>query len=1013
MSGVGEIDEGFYSRQLYVLGHDAMQRMATANVLIAGMRGLGVEVAKNVILSGVKSVTVQDEGDTEWTDLSSQFFLKESNIGQNRAECSLKQLSALNPHVHVSPHTEPLDEELLLKFQVVVLTDSSLDAQKRFGKLCHSHGVKFIVADTKGLCGQLFCDFGEEFEVLDQNGAMPESAMIQSISKNNPGVVCTDEKHMFAAGTKVYFSDVQGMTELHSIGPVEITVQGPYSFGIGDTSAFSEYERGGVVTEIKQPCMLRFKPLSEALLDFELLNMNDYGKEARHKTLHLAFQALHSFVKKEQRLPHTRCQSDADVLVAMVRELNAVAQLEQLDEAAVRNLSYTARGDLAPLNAFIGGLAAQEVIKACSGKFTPLQQWLYFDALECLPQEESQPAVSFFSTKGTRYDGQIAVFGSAYQEKLERQKYFLVGAGAIGSELLKNFALMGLGAGEKGQITVTDMDFIERSNLNRQFLFRSEDIGKPKSDVAAKAVREINPRMRITAHQNRLDADSEEVYGYDFFMGLNGVAAALDNWEARVYLDGRCVQHQKPLLEGGTQGSAGNTQVVLPHLTKSYGPAESSSNGAIPLCTLKNFPHRIEHTLQWARDQFEGLFKQTPENVNLFLSDSSFVEQTLGHGDAEALEVLGGVWCSLEDMGTGGKRPTNWEDCVSWARCRWETLYNNDIKQLLHCFPPKQMTSTGLPFWSGSKRQPHPLTFDPSNKTHMEYVVAAANLYGHIYGIQGTRDRASIRTILEAVQIPSFTPSSSVKIHLTDTEMQESKENESDDAEKARLDELKRKLASPSLKSSAARMNPIDFEKDDDSNFHMDYIVAASNLRAENYDIPPEDRLQSKRIAGRIIPAIATTTAAVAGLMCLELYKVVLGHQDTKFYRSAFINLAIQRIVMCQPNQPRKFKVTGEPYTLWDGFLVEGRGGDQPEMTLGDLLEYIKVKYSLTICGLFYGKALLYSGQEEKLQLRVSDLVRMVTKADVPPHVKMLELVPSFAEDEDCEEVPPIRYLLL
>ncbi|CAB1437834.1 unnamed protein product [Pleuronectes platessa] len=1013
MSGVGEIDEGFYSRQLYVLGHDAMQRMATANVLIAGMRGLGVEVAKNVILSGVKSVTVQDEGDTEWTDLSSQFFLKEANIGQNRAECSLKQLSALNPHVHVSPHTEPLDEELLLKFQVVVLTDSSLDAQKRFGKLCHSHGVKFIVADTKGLCGQLFCDFGEEFEVLDQNGAMPESAMIQSVSKSNPGVVCTDEKHMFAAGTKVYFSDVQGMTELHSIGPVEITVQGPYSFGIGDTSAFSEYERGGVVTEIKQPCMLRFKPLSEALLDFELLNMNDYGKEARHKTLHLAFQALHSFVKKEQRLPHTQCQSDADVLVAMVRELNAVAQLEQLDEAAVRNLSYTARGDLAPLNAFIGGLAAQEVIKACSGKFTPLQQWLYFDALECLPQEESQPAVSFFSTKGTRYDGQIAVFGSAYQEKLERQKYFLVGAGAIGCELLKNFALMGLGAGEKGQITVTDMDFIERSNLNRQFLFRSEDIGKPKSEVAAKAVREINPRMRITAHQNRLDADSEEVYGYDFFMGLNGVAAALDNWEARVYLDGRCVQHQKPLLEGGTQGSAGNTQVVLPHLTKSYGPAESSSNGAIPLCTLKNFPHRIEHTLQWARDQFEGLFKQTPENVNLFLSDSSFVEQTLGHGDAEALEVLGGVWCSLEDMGTGGKRPTNWEDCVSWARCRWETLYNNDIKQLLHCFPPKQMTSTGLPFWSGSKRQPHPLTFDPSNKTHMEYVVAAANLYGHIYGIQGTRDRASIRTILEAVQIPSFTPSSSVKIHLTDTEMQESKENESDDAEKARLDELKGKLASPSLKSSAARMNPIDFEKDDDSNFHMDYIVAASNLRAENYDIPPEDRLQSKRIAGRIIPAIATTTAAVAGLMCLELYKVVLGHQDTKFYRSAFINLAIQRIVMCQPNQPRKFKVAGEPYTLWDGFLVEGRGGDQPEMTLGDLLEYIKVKYSLTICGLFYGKALLYSGQEEKLQLRVSDLVRMVTKADVPPHVKMLELVPSFAEDEDCEEVPPIRYLLL
>lgn len=123
-------------------------------------------------------------------------------------------------------------------------------------------------------------------------------------------------------------------------------------------------------------------------------------------------------------------QSDADLLVSIVKELNAERKLEELDEAAVRSLSYTARGDLAPMNAFFGGLAAQEVIKvtsdiqyifslemstkptrfflsflfvvvivlqACSGKFTPFQQWLYFDALECLPEEEhvSLPKTSF------------------------------------------------------------------------------------------------------------------------------------------------------------------------------------------------------------------------------------------------------------------------------------------------------------------------------------------------------------------------------------------------------------------------------------------------------------------------------------------------------------------------------------------------------------------------------------------------------------------------------------------
>ncbi|XP_029455533.1 ubiquitin-like modifier-activating enzyme 7 [Rhinatrema bivittatum] len=1006
-----DIDEGLYSRQLYVLGHEAMRKMGSSDVLISGMKGLGVEIAKNVILSGVKSVTIHDVGNVHWSDLSSQFYLSEDDLGKNRAEVSQVHLAQLNSYVPVTAFTQQLTESFLAKFQVVVLTDSPLEEQLRIGDFCHTRNIPFISADTKGLFGQLFCDFGTDFVVSDPDGEQPLSSMVHHVSRGQPGVVtCLDERrHGFMDDDFVTFSDIQGMVELNSCEPIKIRVLGSYSFEIGDTTSFSEYEKGGIVTEVKMPARISFEPLRVSIKNPKISTV-DPGKLKCFRTLHLTFQALHLFVKEKKQLPKPRDQLDAERLLELTQALNNKASpsvhQDPLDDSLVRIFAYVSAGDLSPINAFLGGVTAQEVMKACSGKFTPLQQWLYFDGSHCLPEEDTLLKKESCAPRQCRYDGQIAVFGADFQERLGKQKYFLVGAGAIGCELLKNFAMIGLGAGKGGSIIVTDMDSIERSNLNRQFLFRASDVSKMKSETAARAIRKMNPMCQVRAHQDLVGPSTEHVYDDDFFQALDGVANALDNIKARMYMDQRCIYYRKPLLESGTLGTKGNTQVIVPFLTETYGTARDTSETAFPMCTLKNFPSTIEHTLQWARDEFEGLFKQQAERVNQYLQDSSFLDRILSQPNAEALETLHSRLVA--------ERPSSWEECIIWARNRWQLLFHNSIQQLLHNFPPDQVTNSGVPFWYGSKRCPHPIQFDSCNRMHLDYIVAAANLYAQTYGLPGSRDRDAIQRSVDAIFVPPFSPKSGVKIHVTDEEMKEFEE----DVDLQRLELLRTALADSSP-FRAYLMDPIHFEKDDDSNFHMDFIVAASNLRAENYGIPQTDRHKSKLIAGRIIPAIATTTSAVAGLVCLELYKVVWGHRQLSSYRNSFLNLAQPLFAFSQPLQAPVQKYQQKEWTPWDRFEVQGIKADGQEMTLQDMLHCLKTEHQMEVIMLCFGTAMLYahfwpeSKRQKVLAQRVTDLVRSITGEEIPSHLSTLafEIVCSDEGDEEEDlQLPPVHY---
>lgn len=1000
-----EIDEGLYSRQLYVLGHDAMRRMAHSDVLISGLDGLGVEVAKNVILGGVKSVTLHDNADCTINDLASQFYLSEADVGKNRAEACCHQLSELNNYVPTKSYTGPLTDDFIQSFRVVVLNNVSLEEQLRVSSITHANNIALIVASSKGLFAQVFCDFGKGFKVVDTTGENPVSAMIASISKDMDSVVtCLDDtRHGLEDGDYVTFSEIQGMTELNNCDPIKIRVLGPYTFSIGDTSKYSDYIRGGIVTQVKMPKILNFKPLSEALKEPEFL-ITDFAKFDHAPQLHLAFKALNRFQQTHGREPKPWNNEDASEFVKLANSIDKEDNTNiELNTELLELFSKLSSGNLCPINAIIGGVVAQEVMKACSGKFSPIYQWLYFDAIECLPESKSV-AESDCQPSGSRYDGQIAVFGKEFQDKLGSLKYFVVGAGAIGCELLKNFAMMGVGA-SGGQLTVTDMDLIEKSNLNRQFLFRPHDVQRPKSVTAAKAIRRMNPNVNVVAHESRVGPETEKVYDDGFFENLDGVANALDNVEARIYMDRRCVYYRKPLLESGTLGTKGNTQVVVPFLTESYSSSQDPPEKSIPICTLKNFPNAIEHTLQWARDNFEGLFRQSAENAAQYLNDPNFIDRTLKLPGVQPVEVLESVKQALVD-----ERPHSFEDCVIWARNHWQEQYSNQIRQLLFNFPHDQLTASGQPFWSGPKRCPKHLDFSVDEPFHLDYVFAAANLKAEVYGIPQNRNRDQVAEMVKKVVVPEFTPKSGVKIAVNDSQMQMA--NGSGAVDHDKIGQLQREL--PSRDSfNILRITPLEFEKDDDTNFHMDFIVAASNLRAINYSITPADRHTSKLIAGKIIPAIATTTSVVAGLVGLELIKLAQGYNKLEPFKNGFVNLALPFFGFSEPIAAPKLTYYDKEWTIWDRFEVTG------ELTLKEFIDYFKENHGLEITMLSQGVCMLYSffmapqKLQDRLNLPMSEVVRKVSKKKLEPHVKALvfELCCNDMDGNDVE-VPYVRYTL-
>eukprot|EP00527_Entomoneis_sp_CCMP2396_P002422 CAMPEP_0198150574 /NCGR_PEP_ID=MMETSP1443-20131203/51491_1 /TAXON_ID=186043 /ORGANISM="Entomoneis sp., Strain CCMP2396" /LENGTH=409 /DNA_ID=CAMNT_0043815923 /DNA_START=29 /DNA_END=1255 /DNA_ORIENTATION=- len=400
-TATAEVDEKLYSRQLYVMGHEAQRRMMASNALVIGVSGLGVEIAKNCILAGIHSVTLCDPNPVNSFDLGGNFYLNESQIGtSSRASLCAPKLAELNPYVSVKVAdnlSSMSDMDALLALvdgmtAVVVTIPLPKETIIQINNKCRQQGACFIYSLTMSVFSMAFCDFGDNFVVSDKDGEAAAVSQIETILPENPAVVKVLEdqgRHGLETGDKVTFArlrgDVDGFLEDNKEYSVRVT--GPYTFELIDVDLSqmegTNSQTQGYITQVKQPVTMHFEPYDKKLQEPGEFMLSDFAKFDRPTVLHLGFQAIAEYMaKNDGELPSPGDTAAINQVMDIAKSLDTEKVLAD-NKAAERILTHLASGSkavLSPMCATLGGMIGQEVLKACSAKFTPIQGFFYFDA---------------------------------------------------------------------------------------------------------------------------------------------------------------------------------------------------------------------------------------------------------------------------------------------------------------------------------------------------------------------------------------------------------------------------------------------------------------------------------------------------------------------------------------------------------------------------------------------------------------------------------------------------------
>ena len=1039
-----------YSRYIGAMGMEAVQQQSNANIFISGAGALGIEIAKNIVLSGCKELVFHDTKNTSIYDLCGQFFLEEKDIMNNRAERSIRKLQELNPYVKITLNKENIFTDKLTekdlenlgfkKYNVIILTECDHGTIIIFDKFCRNNNIYLIICDVYGCVGRIINDFGNNFKIKDKDGETSKECYIKNIKIINDNgeateaiISSTDKaKHGFQDNDLIEFNDfMDGNYKLLNQKHFIIKVISPNEFKIVDKEGIlkniknlenkSTDKHIGKCRQIKQITSINFNPIDE-LFNTKLSN------ESLDKFYDKNLSCI-DFSKLDNKYIITKCFN-------IINELKKTGNYSPFDSSLLKFVSSFVEKNsydlkdiklynlicglymyqFPTLSAFFGGLAAQEAIKSITKKFTPICQYMTYDCLELCDIENLNP------TKiNNKNDILKIILGEKAHKKLLDTNLLVVGAGAIGCELLKNYAMLGLSTGTNGKIFVTDPDIIEVSNLTRQFLFREKHLRLPKSSTSAAAVIQMNPELKghIFAKNEKVCEQTEFLFNDNFFRKLNIVTNALDNVNARKYVDLRCTNNRICLLDSGTLGTKGHVQVIIPLKTENYSSQNDpdNSNDEIPQCTLKMFPEEAIHCLEWAREQLGKNFSQFPKDFNRIIDNIKM--NNFNKEEYKAMKTCL-KWVK--------KLPQNFNDCIKLAKEKYYKVYISNIKRLLNIYPVDKKDKDGNLFWSLPKRPPKVIDFNIKNSLCRDFISAYSCLLANMFNInisyKNPRDENSKNEIINLANSIKVEEKESFKNMKIEEEKDDKnkQENQNTAIDEIEFENTKKELIAYANKiniNKITKLNSIEFEKDNDSNFQIDLIYSMSGLRSLNYNIEPFDWITCKLKAGKIIPALATTTSCISALQTLELLKIIR-ELDVNKNRNTYLNLAIPYIQNSEPGEVIKNKIVDNLYSnIWDIWEVNVDKNNKKENCIKYLFDELEEQYKIIPKDIFLGNkpvflSMLYKGKDnEKNNKMTNEELTNLLEYDEYSNINYIDLRITFTAKKDNDEylknIPRIR----